>query len=284
MIEANNVSYYYQKDSLDEHKAVSGVSFKIEKGEFVVMLGHNGSGKSTLSRMMNALIAPSEGTMLVDGLDVSDEEDIYEVRRKAGMVFQNPDSQIVCATVEEEIAFGPGNLGMPRDEIIGRIDESLKLMNLEKYRTASPGRLSGGQKQKVAIASVLAMKPDYIILDEPTSMLDPIGRNQILGTLRRLNREEGIAIILVTQRMREAFEGDRILVMKKGELVYDGEPGKLFADRKRTAAYSLGMPEIELISEKLRKKGVNMGGFCPSVEEAADRIAAIYGRKLGKSL
>lgn len=282
MIEANNVSYWYQKDSPEKRKAVSGVSFKIEKGEFVVMLGHNGSGKSTLSRMMNALIAPSEGTLFVDNFDVSDESKIYEIRRKAGMVFQNPDSQIVCATVEEEIAFGPGNLGIKRDEIIKRIDESLKIMNLEKYRTASPGRLSGGQKQKVAIASVLAMKPDYIILDEPTSMLDPIGRFQILKTLKRLNKEEGIGIILVTQRMKEAFEGDRILVMKKGELVYDGAPQKLFEDKKRAISYSLGMPEIELISEKLRKKGIDIGSFCSSVEEAADRIATMYDRRVGK--
>lgn len=282
MIEVSGVSYYYGKGTSEELKAVSDVSFGIEPGEFVVMLGHNGSGKSTIARMMNALVIPHEGSVTVDGIRSSDEAGLCEIRRRVGMVFQNPDSQIVCATVEEELAFGPGNLGVPRDEMIRRIDEALKVMDLERYRTASPGRLSGGQKQKVAIASVLTMKPSYIILDEPTSMLDPMGRRSVLGILARLN-SEGIAVILVTQRMREAFEGGRVLVMNRGRLAYDGDCAGLFSDRRRLGELRLGMPEMQMLSGRLAKMGVDVGGLCASPSDMADRIAAMYfGGKEGR--
>ncbi|MBR0519488.1 energy-coupling factor transporter ATPase, partial [bacterium] len=259
--------------------AVSDVSFKIEEGEFVVILGHNGSGKSTLSRMLNALIFPHEGNIFVDGIDTSDENKIYDVRTNVGMVFQNPDSQIVCSTVEEELAFGPSNLGISRDEILKRIDFALKLTDLEEYRFTSPSRLSGGQKQKVAVASVLTMKPKYIILDEPTSMLDPYGRLKILETLRSLNKEEGISIILVTQLMREAFEADRVLVMNKGSLVFDGNPQKLFSNRDKLKKYSLDVPVIGIISEKLKKMGIKLSEISMTSENLASKIVRLYKKK-----
>lgn len=278
MIEVKNVTHWYARNTPEEVKAVSGVSFNIEPGEFVAMLGHNGSGKSTLSRMLNALIFPHEGTIKIDGLDSCDEANIYDIRSKVGMVFQNPDSQIVCSTVEEEIAFGPGNLGISREEIYRRIDEVLKMVNMEKFRASVPSKLSGGQKQKIAIASVLAMKPAYIILDEPTSMLDPYGRRQVLDALSFLNKSIGIAVILVTQHMQEAFEAGRIIVMHRGKLVYDGAPEKLFSDGKKLESLSLGMPASGLISESLRRKGVKIGGLYPKLEKLAEKIADLYNK------
>ena len=280
MIEVKNVSYFYNHKTDDEIKAVSDVSFKIEEGEFVVILGHNGSGKSTLSRMLNALIFPHEGNILVDGFDTSDESKIYDVRTNVGMVFQNPDSQIVCSTVEEELAFGPSNLGISRDEIFKRIDFALKLTDLEDYKFTSPSRLSGGQKQKVAVASVLTMKPKYIILDEPTSMLDPYGRAKILDTLRTLNKEEKISIILVTQLMREAFEADRVLVMNKGELVFDGKPKKLFSNRDKLKKYSLDVPTMGIIFDRLKKNGVKLSSEISMTSESlASEIIRLYDKK-----
>jgi len=258
MISVNKVSHIYNKGSEEELKAVDKVSLQIEQGEFIVILGHNGSGKSTLAKMFNALILPSEGSVLIDGMNTSDENAVYSIRNLVGMVFQNPDSQLVATTVEDELAFGPENIGVPRDEIIERINHALKVTSMERFRTFAPHRLSGGQKQKIAIASVLAMRPKYLILDEPTSMLDPKGQKDIIETLKELNKKEGISVILVTQHMHEAFYADRILVMKSSALSYNGSPYDLFSNDTTLKQLNLSVPIMGLLAKKLRSKGLKI--------------------------
>lgn len=232
-------------------RALDGINLHIRKGEFVAVLGANGSGKSTLARHINGLLIPEEGRVLVGGLDTADENNLLPIRQSAGMVFQNPDNQIVAQTVEEDVAFGPENMGVPTEEIRRRVDDSLKRVGLEKEKYTSPNRLSGGQKQRVAIAGILAMKPECIILDEPTAMLDPIGRKEVLETAHELNEKEGITIVLITHYMREAASADRIIIMEKGRIVMDGTPREVFARGVELRGLGLEVPQVTELGYKL---------------------------------
>lgn len=245
MIKVENIQFSYH----EEENVLKDVSLHIKKGEFVAILGHNGSGKSTLAKHFNVLLTPSHGKVIVDGLDTSNEEMLYEIRQRVGMVFQNPDNQIVAAIVEEDIAFAPENLGVPTEEIRERVDWALSVVDMSDYVRHAPHLLSGGQKQKIAIAGVLAMKPKCIVLDEPTAMLDPRGRKEVIATLKKLN-DDGITIILVTHNMDEAVKADRIIVMADGKVVKEGTPNEVFCDVKGIKALGLDVPQVtELMYE-----------------------------------
>ena len=224
--------------------ALSGVSFTVKKGEFLAIIGHNGSGKSTLARLINGLLIPDEGKVVVFGLDTAEGKNPIEIRKKAGIVFQNPDNQMVASIIEDDVAFGPENIGVEREEIGRRIDWALKAVGMEQFRTGTPSRLSGGQKQRIAIAGVLAIKPDIIILDESTAMLDPRGRREVMGVVSRLNREEGMTVILITHFMEEALLADRTIVLNRGEIVMQGTPAEIFLHSERLEAYNLSLPRI----------------------------------------
>lgn len=236
--------------------ALEGVDIDIEKGQFVAILGHNGSGKSTLAKHMNAILRPSEGTMWVEGMDTSEDKNIWEVRQTAGMVFQNPDNQIIASVVEEDVGFGPENMGVPTDEIWKRVEESLKSVGMLKFRNHSPNKLSGGQKQRVAIAGVVAMEPECIVLDEPTAMLDPNGRKEVLKTAHLLNREKGVTIILITHYMEEVVDADKVFVMDNGSIVMEGTPREIFSQVDTLKKYRLDVPQITLLADELRKAGL----------------------------
>ena len=239
-------------------QALFDLSLDISAGEFIAILGHNGSGKSTLAKHMNALLFPTGGTVWVDGRDTKNEDLLLEVRQTAGMVFQNPDNQIIATVVEEDVGFGPENMGVPTDEIWERVNQSLEDVGMTKYRKQSPNRLSGGQKQRVAIAGVLAMKPKCIIMDEPTAMLDPSGRTEVIRTARQLNREAGITIILITHYMEETVEADRIFVMDKGRLVLTGTPVEVFSQVETLRSYHLEVPQVTELAYRLRNKGLDI--------------------------
>lgn len=236
--------------------ALEGVDIDIEKGQFVAILGHNGSGKSTLAKHMNAILRPSEGTMWVEGLDTSEEKNVWEVRRKAGMVFQNPDNQIIASVVEEDVGFGPENMGVPTDEIWKRVEESLSSVGMLQFRSHSPNKLSGGQKQRVAIAGVVAMEPECIVLDEPTAMLDPSGRKEVIKTVQLLNREKGVTVILITHYMEEVVDADKVFVMDKGRIVMEGTPREIFSQVDTLKKYRLDVPQITLLADELKKAGL----------------------------
>ena len=236
--------------------ALDNVDLDVKAGEFIAILGHNGSGKSTLAKHINAILEPSEGSLWVYGYDVSDEANVWEVRQRAGMVFQNPDNQIIASVVEEDVGFGPENVGVPTDEIWRRVEESLRAVGMLKYRHHSPNKLSGGQKQRVAIAGVMAMQPKCIVLDEPTAMLDPNGRKEVLKAVHELNRKKGVTIILITHYMEEVVEADRIFVMDKGRVVMQGLPRELFSQAEELKAYRLDVPQVTLLAHELRKSGL----------------------------
>ncbi len=236
--------------------ALAGVDIDIEKGQFVAILGHNGSGKSTLAKHMNAILKPTEGTMWVDGMDTSEDENVWDIRQNAGMVFQNPDNQIIASIVEEDVGFGPENMGVPTDEIWQRVEESLEAVGMLKFRTHSPNKLSGGQKQRVAIAGVVAMQPDCIILDEPTAMLDPNGRKEVIKTAHLLNRKKGVTIILITHYMEEVVDADKVFVMDKGKVVMEGTPREIFSQVDMLKKYRLDVPQVTLLADELRKAGL----------------------------
>ena len=236
--------------------ALAGVDIDIEKGQFVAILGHNGSGKSTLAKHMNAILKPTEGTMWVDGMDTSEDENVWDIRQNAGMVFQNPDNQIIASIVEEDVGFGPENMGVPTDEIWQRVEESLEAVGMLKFRTHSPNKLSGGQKQRVAIAGVVAMQPDCIILDEPTAMLDPNGRKEVIKTAHLLNQKKGVTIILITHYMEEVVDADKIFVMDKGKVVMEGTPREIFSQVDTLKKYRLDVPQVTLLADELRKAGL----------------------------
>lgn len=236
--------------------ALAGVDIDIEKGQFVAILGHNGSGKSTLAKHMNAILKPTEGAMWVNGMDTSEDENVWDIRQNAGMVFQNPDNQIIASIVEEDVGFGPENMGVPTDEIWKRVEESLKSVGMLKFRTHSPNKLSGGQKQRVAIAGVVAMQPDCIILDEPTAMLDPNGRKEVIKTAHLLNREKGVTIILITHYMEEVVDADKVFVMDKGKIVMEGTPREIFSQVDTLKKYRLDVPQVTLLADELRKAGL----------------------------
>ncbi len=238
--------------------ALDHIDLDIKAGEFIAILGHNGSGKSTLANHINAILTPSEGSLWVDGKDTGDDDCIWDVRQSAGMVFQNPDNQIIASVVEEDVGFGPENIGIETDEIWSRVLESLKAVGMLKYRKHSPNKLSGGQKQRVAIAGVLAMQPKCIVLDEPTAMLDPLGRADVLRTVHELNRKKGVTILLITHYMEEAADADRIYVMDKGSIVMQGTPKQIFSRPEELKSHRLDVPQITLLAHNLRRKGLDI--------------------------
>jgi len=267
MISIENVTYEYSNHEEVELSALKNVSLRINRGEFLVILGHNGSGKSTLAKLMNALLLPTSGKVYVNGMDTTDELKIWDIRQKAGMVFQNPDNQLVATIVEEDIAFGPENQGIESSEIRKRVDEALAIVEMSKYRNHAPHLLSGGQKQRIAIAGVLAMKPDCIILDEPTAMLDPSGRKEVMNTIKKLNKEENKTIVHITHYMDEAVEADRIIVMEEGEIVMEGTPKEVFSQVEKVKSLGLDVPQVTELAYKLRSEGVNVPQDILTVEE-----------------
>ena len=253
-------------------RAIDGISLEIERGSFVAVLGHNGSGKSTLARLLNGILVPTSGTILVDGIDTSDEERIMDVRRCVGMVFQNPDNQIVANVVEDDVAFGPENLGVDPKEIRQRVDEALAAVGMTEYAGHAPHLLSGGQKQRVAIAGVIAMRPRCIVLDEPTAMLDPVGREDVINTITALNKNYGITVILITHHMNETIGADRLIVMAGGRIVEDGAPREVFTHVENMRKFGLTVPETTALLYELKNEGIDLPLDALSVEECAESI------------
>ena len=253
-------------------RAVDGVDLDVERGEFIAILGHNGSGKSTLAKHINAILAPTEGTMWVGGMDTREEKDIWNIRQTAGMVFQNPDNQIIGSVVEEDVGFGPENLGVPSLEIWDRVQESLQAVEMLEYRHHSPNRLSGGQKQRVAIAGVVAMHPKCIVLDEPTAMLDPNGRKEVIRTVRALNEVEEVTVILITHYMEEVVWADKVIVMDDGKIVMQGTPREIFSRVDELKKYSLDVPQVTLLAHELKEKGVPLSDGILTIDELVDEL------------
>lgn len=264
IISVKNVSFRYEGA---DSEAVRGVELSVERGEFLAVLGRNGSGKSTLAKMLNALIVPTEGEITVDGITVNDDDSAYEIRTRCGMVFQNPDNQIVSTIVEEDCAFGLENMGVESGEIRRRVDEALRTVGMQEYALSSPHMLSGGQKQRVAIAGVVAMKPDIIVFDESTAMLDPVGRRDVFELARRLNKEEGITIVWITHFMEEAVKSDRVAVMADGKLVMEGLPREVFSRETEIRALGLDVPEMAYLATLLREGGLNIANNIMTVDE-----------------
>ena len=271
MIKAENLSYAYESED-EERLVLKGLDLEIQKGSFVAVLGHNGSGKSTLAKHFNAILLPSGGKVFVLGTDTADEKKLFEIRTHVGMVFQNPDNQIVTSIVEDEVAFAPENLGVPPEEIRKRVDEALRIVGMTKYANAAPSRLSGGQKQRIAIASALAMKPECIVLDEPTAMLDPKGREEIISTIKRLNKENGMTVVLITHFMEEAALADRVVVMKKGKIVYDDVPGKVFSHVEEIKKIGLDIPQVTELLYRLQNMGIDFPDGVTDIREGAELI------------
>ena len=277
IVKTSNVVYEYIRRDEDGNvegitTAVDQVSLDIEQGEFIAILGHNGSGKSTLAKHINAILNPTEGTVWVDGMDTSDEERIWDIRQTAGMVFQNPDNQIIGQVVEEDVGFGPENMGIPTKEIWERVEESLRAVGMYEYRKHSPNKLSGGQKQRVSIAGVLAMHPKCIVLDEPTAMLDPKGRKEVIRAVRGLNQVEGITVILITHYMEEIIHADRVFVMDKGSIAMEGTPKDIFSQVERLKELRLDVPQVTLLAYELKKKGLALPDGILTAEELADKL------------
>ena len=274
MIKTQDLAFTYPgtEDQVNT-RALRGVDVTIERGSFVVILGHNGSGKSTLAKTFNAVLLPSGGKVYVEGMDTMDESLLLEIRRRVGMVFQNPDNQIVANVVEEDVAFAPENLGVPSDEIRKRVDDALEAVGMTQFVKHAPHLLSGGQKQRIAIAGVLAMKPECIVLDEATAMLDPIGRREVLAAVEKLNREQGFTVVLITHHMNEAEHADRVIVMNDGLVVMDGKPREVFTRKKELEDIGLAVPDTVSLLFSLREAGMDVPVDAITVEECADAIA-----------
>ena len=279
IIRTENLQYAYPADEGAEPVlALKGVDLTIEQGSFVVVLGHNGSGKSTLAKTLNGVLLPCGGHVCVEGMDTLDEHLLLAIRRTVGMVFQNPDNQIVANVVEEDVAFAPENLGVPPAEIRRRVDDALKAVGMYEYREHAPHLLSGGQKQRVAIAGVLAMEPECIVLDEATAMLDPVGRREVLSAVHRLNREKGITVVLITHHMNEAEDADRVVVMDDGKVIMDGAPRQVFTQVERLRSMGLTVPDTVDLLDRLRKDGLDVPLTALTVEECADAILAAVSK------
>lgn len=276
IISIKNLKFTYPGET---EETLKGVSLEIEEGSFVAVLGHNGSGKSTLAKHLNAILVPTEGTVLVNGIDTAEEERIIEIRRNVGMVFQNPDNQIVANVVEDDVAFAPENLGIPSDEIRQRVDSALEQVDMAQYKQHAPHLLSGGQKQRVAIAGVIAMQPKIIVLDEPTAMLDPRGRKEVISTITRLCRERGMTIVLITHHMDECIGADRLIVMSHGNVVADGAPKDVFAKVELLKAEGLTAPETTLVLHELNQMGYKLPITALDVDSCAEEIAKIFKDK-----
>lgn len=276
-IEARKLVYEYIRRDEEGNvesieAALNGVDMDVRQGEFIAVLGHNGSGKSTFARHLNVLLSPSEGSLWVDGKDAADEKNLWDIRRKAGMVFQNPDNQIVASVVEEDVGFGPENLGIPTDEIWKRVDKSLRSVGMSEYREHSPNKLSGGQKQRVAIAGVMAMEPKCIILDEPTAMLDPNGRREVLRAVHELNEKKGVTIILITHYMEEVVGAHRVYVMDQGKVVMEGTPREIFSQVERLKKLRLDVPQVTLLAHELKEAGLNIPAGILTRQELVDAL------------
>ena len=278
IIEIKNVTYNYTEDDV-EYTAVDNVSLGIKRGSFTVILGHNGSGKSTLAKMMNGLNKPTSGEILVDGMNTCDEETELLIKRKVGMVFQNPDNQLVASIVEEDVAFGPENLGLEPKVIRERVDEALKSVGMYEFRASTPHHLSGGQKQRIAIAGMIAMKPECLILDEPTAMLDPKGRAEIVDTVLKLNKENGMTVVLITHYMEEAEKADRVLVMNDGKFIADGTPKEIFKNVSMLKSVGLDVPQTTELLYELNNNGIKVPTDVLSIEETAEVIASFLEEK-----
>ena len=283
MIETKDLTYTYPAPEGETNPpALRGVSVTIEKGSFTVVLGHNGSGKSTFAKHLNAVLLPCGGAVYVEGMDTRDERMLLEIRRRTGMVFQNPDNQIVANVVEEDVAFGPENLGVPTAEIRRRVDDALAAVGMEQFARHAPHLLSGGQKQRIAIAGILAMEPECIVLDEATAMLDPAGRREVIDTVRRLNRERGITVVLITHHMAEAESADRVIVMNDGQVAMDGAPHDVFAQVDRLHELGLAAPDTVELLHLLREAGIDVPLTGLTVDECADTICSAFGGAEGE--
>ena len=257
-------------------RAIDGVELEVNEGDFIAILGHNGSGKSTLAKHLNALLVPTEGTVWVNGYDTRDVSNLLNIRQSAGMVFQNPDNQIIASVVEEDVGFGPENMGVPTEEILTRVKDSLAAVGMSGYAKHSPNKLSGGQKQRVAIAGIMAMKPKCIVLDEPTAMLDPIGRKEVLKTVHKLNKNDNITIILITHYMDEVIDADKIFVMEEGKVVLQGTPREVFSEVERLESYRLDVPQVTKLAYELKQSGAPIDGTVLTVEEFREAIKKCY--------
>ena len=278
IIEIRDLHFAYDAEGEDSKptEVLKGIDLEIHRGEFMAVLGHNGSGKSTLAKNINAILLPTSGTVTVDGIDTKDESKLFELRQRAGMVFQNPDNQIVSSIVEEDVAFGLENMGVPYEEMRRRVDEALKAVGMYEYRLHSPSQLSGGQKQRIAIAGIIAMQPECIILDEPTAMLDPQGRREVMETVKRMNREKGITIVIITHYMDEAAQCERVVVMDKGKVVMDDTPRKVFSQVEKVKAIGLDVPQVTELCYELRNAGVDVPEDIITEEECAEALRKLF--------
>ena len=280
MIHAEKLIYEYDKrdeegNVIGTNRAIDGVDIDIPQGSFVAVLGHNGSGKSTLAKHMNAILVPTGGTMWVDGRDTKDPAELWNVRQTAGMVFQNPDNQIIGTVVEEDVGFGPENLGVPTDEIWKRVEDSLRSVGMIEYRKASPNKLSGGQKQRVAIAGVIAMEPKCIVLDEPTAMLDPNGRKEVIRAVEKLRKEKKVTVILITHYMEEVIDADQVFVMDGGHIVMHGTPREIFSRVEELKSYRMDVPQVTMLAEELRRRGLEIPGGILRREELVEALCRL---------
>lgn len=281
IVEFHNVTFRYDADEGEQQPepAIRDFTFNVKKGEFVAILGHNGSGKSTIAKLSNSVFIPNEGQVLVNGMDTADENLAYEIRKTVGVVFQNPDNQIVASIVEEDVAFGPENLGLPREEIRKRVDDSLKAVGMYEYRHHEPHKLSGGQKQRVAIAGIIAMRPECIFLDEPTAMLDPQGRKEVTETVMKLNTDYGMSVVFITHFMEEAALADRVAVINNSRLLLDGTPKEVFRQEKLLRSVGLDIPQITQLAREMKKSGVGIDDSILTVDEFVENITDLLGDK-----
>lgn len=286
MVQTEKLIFEYEKRDEDGNvigasRAIDGVDIDVKEGQFIAVLGHNGSGKSTLAKHLNAILVPTDGTVWVDGRNTKKPEELWNVRQAAGMVFQNPDNQIIGTVVEEDVGFGPENLGVPTDEIWKRVEDSLKAVGMLSYRHHSPNKLSGGQKQRVAIAGVVAMEPKCIVLDEPTAMLDPVGRKEVLKTVKKLREEKKVTVILITHYMEEVVDADKIYVMDHGKVVMEGTPGEIFSEVEKLKEYRLDVPQVTILADELRKRGLDIPKGILRREELVSELAKILQKQQG---